>query len=102
MENLLDMFDKLQIDNQTRLNLEQLMINDIYSIQTCYENMNKGFDFELNISDDPDYQYLDRNTLGDFIKTNYYGIISKNIHVADMRLLDSIVDYYLDQNHCSD
>ena len=100
MEQIINMFRDLDIDEDTQLNLEKLMKGDVYSIQNCYENMINGRDFELNLSDDPDYQYLDKETLGEFIKANYYNIISKNIIVTDKNLLDSIVDYYLEQNFC--
>ena len=101
MEVIINKLQNLDVIDDSQINLQRLMINDIHSIQECYENMLNGYDFELILSDDPDYQYLEKETMGEFVKQNYYNIISKNILVNDKNLLDSIVDYYLEQNFCS-
>ena len=101
MEDIINKLQNLYVIDDSQINLQRLMINDIHSIQECYENMLNGYDFELILSDDPDYQYLEKETMGEFVKQNYYNIISKNIFVHDKNLLDSIVDYYLEQHFCS-
>ena len=99
MDDIFRSIHKLTIDD---CDFEELMMNDIISIEKCYIHMLQGNEFNLQLSDDPMYSYIEKEYLSEFIKTHYIPVISTRIHITDKNLLDSVVDYYLRINYLED
>lgn len=96
MEDILKQLS--DIDLNQSIDYTSLMLDDVYNIEKCYLHMLKGNDFELHLSDDPNYQYIDKDELGDFIRNNCANVIRSRLSKIDENLLNTIIDYYLAEN----